>query len=173
MSSSSKMTTNDEPMLLDYCALSRAEMMRLAQGTPEDRAKAMAPVSKVTSAQVLAKEPMTLLDELACILFLGFGVPNGAFTIPLLTFLTGKFILGSVSRAFTGLGILMIPLALLPQPFVPSMLNSWMAVRISKYFSFRMIVEEQPPLLAKTGGKPDTASKHPQICVGTFEVFVV
>jgi hypothetical protein len=40
---------------------------------------------------------MTFLEEAACIIFLAFGVPNGVFTIPIVTFLIGKFILGSAS----------------------------------------------------------------------------
>ena len=79
------------------------------------------------------------------VLFLACGVPNGVFVIPTLTFLVGKFIIGSNSTAFVALGILLLPLAILPQSFVPSVLQSWLAIRVAKYFSFRFIFEDRPP----------------------------
>jgi hypothetical protein len=92
-----KKVEGKEAEFFDYCSLSRQEMIRLAHGTHEDRAKSHMPVSQVTTEQVLSVQPMTFLEEAACIVFLAFGVPNGVFTIPLVTFLIGKFILGSVT----------------------------------------------------------------------------
>jgi hypothetical protein len=163
-----KKVEGKEAEFFDYCSLSRQEMIRLAHGTHEDRAKSHMPVSQVTTEQVLSVQPMTFLEEAACIVFLAFGVPNGVFTIPLVTFLIGKFILGSVSRAFIGLAVLWIPILLMPHPFIPSSLNSWMAVQITKYFSFRFITEERPPELSGGDGTSDKATKHPQILVGTY-----
>jgi hypothetical protein len=154
----------------DFCSLSREEMIRLAHGTHEERAKSHIPISQVTTEQVRHLQPMTFLEEAACIIFLSFGVPNGVFTIPLVTFLIGKFILGSVSRAFICLAIIWIPILLSPHPFIPSSLNSWMAVQITKYFSFRFITEERPPELDGGDGTSDKATKHPQIMVGTYSL---
>jgi hypothetical protein len=157
----------------DYCSLSREEMIRLAHGTHEERAKSHIPVSQVTTEQVRYLQPMTFLEEAACIIFLSFGVPNGVFTIPLVTFLIGKFILGSVMKAFICLAIIWVPILLSPHPFIPSSLNSWMAVQITKYFSFRFITEERPPELDGGDGTSDKATKHPQIMVGTYIVLRV
>jgi hypothetical protein len=90
---------------------------------------------------------MGFFEELACVLFLSFGVPNGVFTIPTVVFLIGKFVAGDVKLTFAIFGaIVLLPLTILPQPFVPSMLQSWMAVQIVKYFSFRFVFEERPPV---------------------------
>jgi hypothetical protein len=172
-SKTAKKDEKSEANLLDFCSLSREEMIRLAHGTHEDRVKSVIPVSQVTTERIRSLQPMSFLEEAACVIFLACGVPNGAFTVPLVTFLTGKFILGSVSQAFIGLGVLLIPLALIPQSFVPSMLQSWMAVQISRYFSFRFIMEQRPPELSGGDGTSDKATKHPQIMVGTYICSIV
>ena len=88
---------------------------------------------------------MNFLAHVCVVLFLAIGVPNGVFTIPLLTALIGKFVLGSIGTAFKGLGLIMLPLVLLPQPFVRSRLQSWLALQVANYFSCRFISEELPP----------------------------
>jgi len=128
-------------------------MIRLTNSESE-RAKATRPVSDVTTEEVTALEPMTLLEHTACVLFLAFGVPNGVLTAPAVTFLVGRFVLKNVPLAFGVLFAVALPFALLPQPFVASTLHSWMAEKILKYFSFRFIVEEVPPTMPiKTTGK--------------------
>jgi hypothetical protein len=57
----------------DFCSLSRKEMIRLAHGTHEERAKSHIPISQVTTEQVRTLMPMTFLEEAACIVFLAFG----------------------------------------------------------------------------------------------------
>jgi 2-acylglycerol O-acyltransferase 2 len=39
---------------------------------------------------------------------------------------------------------LLLPLAIMPQKYVPSTLQSWLAIQVVKYFSYRMIVEFVP-----------------------------
>lgn len=132
-------------MYLDFCSLSDAEIRKLANGTAKDRADATSTAKGLTSKQVLTKVEMSLWEEIVTMLFLAFGVPNGVFTIPGVTFLVGKFLVGNVKLAFTVLAIILLPLAILPQSFKPSVLQSWMAIRVAKYFSFRFIFEDRPP----------------------------
>jgi 1-acyl-sn-glycerol-3-phosphate acyltransferase len=170
MTSSKEGDSKDETMYLNFCSLSREEIINLSEGTAEARSKALLPISEAKAQEILRVEPMTLFEEISTILFLMLGVPNGAFSIPILTFLIGKFILGSVSRAFLILGLLLLPLAILPQAFVPERLHSWMAVQVIKYFSFRLISTEPPPPIhhETINGKNDTVtvrSCRPQILV--------
>lgn len=136
----------ENAVYLDFCSLSDAEIRRLAQGTAKDRADATSSVKNVTPEAILAPAKMALWEEIVTMIFLAFGVPNGVFTIPIVTALIGKFLIGSVMRAFAVLGAILLPLAILPQPFVPSVLQSWIAIRVVKYFSFRFILEERPPV---------------------------
>jgi 1-acyl-sn-glycerol-3-phosphate acyltransferase len=137
------MSSKKEAEFLDYCSLSQAEMIRLAKGTDKDREAATRPFSTVTTEQVQKIQPMNPFSHLLCILFLAFGVPNGVFTLPPLIYMVGRLVVGNVQATFMGALLLLIPLSFLPQPFVPSSLQSWMAVQIIKYFSFRIIVEER------------------------------
>lgn len=133
-----------EGRFLDYCALSQGEMRRLAAGTAEDRFKLTVPSSRVSSEEILRLQPVSFVGHAACLIFLALGVPNGVFTIPLLTFLIGRFVLDDVGVAFKALGLIMLPLVVLPQSFRPSSLQSWLAVQVLKYFSFRFIYDESP-----------------------------
>jgi 1-acyl-sn-glycerol-3-phosphate acyltransferase len=170
MTSSKEDDSKVESMYLNFCSLSREEIVKLSKGTTEDRSKALRPISEAKADDILRLEPMTLFEEICTILFLMLGVPNGAFSIPILTFVIGKFIVGSVSRAFLVLGLVLLPLAILPQPFVPERLHSWMAIQVIKYFSFRLISTELPPPIHSetVNGKNGTApvrSCRPQILV--------
>ena len=130
---------------LDFCSLSDAEIRKLANGTPKDRSEVTVSAKNVTPEQILAPAKMSLWEELITMIFLAFGVPNGVFTIPAVSFLVGKFLVGNVTLTFMVVGALLLPLAILPQPFVPSVLQSWIAIRVIKYFSFRIIFEDRPP----------------------------
>lgn len=152
-----------EPQYLNFCSLSREEMIRLAAGTPEDRKKSLVPVSQVKAENVLKQEPMSFVEELATILFLTVGVPNGAFSLPLITFLIGKFVVGDVGAAFKVLGLLLLPLIFLPQKFNQSSLHSWIAVQVIKYFSFRVVAVESPQ--QKEACTEDGGKGRPQIFV--------
>jgi 1-acyl-sn-glycerol-3-phosphate acyltransferase len=164
--SSNKSDVKDEAMFLNFCSLSRDEIIRLSKGTSTDRNAALIPVSKVTAQDVLQQETMTFTEHFVTVLFLMLGVPNGVFSIPIITFLIGQFILGSIRTAFMILGVMLLPLIILPQPFIPNSLHSWMAIQVIKYFSFRMISMESPPI--RDGSKKtDTSSPscRPQILV--------
>jgi 1-acyl-sn-glycerol-3-phosphate acyltransferase len=150
----------DEAQFTDFCSFSVEKMRSLANGSDEDREKSTVPVAKVTKDQVLLKQKMGLFEELVCILFLAFGIPNGAFTIPPVIYLIGRFVVGNVPLTCGVIVALLAPLAFLPQPFVPSSLQSWMAVQVVKYFSFRFIFEERPP-----PKKVDDPNYHPSIMV--------
>lgn len=130
---------------LDFCSLTDEEMRKLASGTEHDRKAACRAAKHATHEQILSQAKMSVWEEIVTMMFLAFGVPNGVFTIPIVTALIGKFVIGNVSMAFGVLGALLLPLAILPQAFVPSVLQSWIAVRVIKYFSFRFIFEDRPP----------------------------
>jgi 1-acyl-sn-glycerol-3-phosphate acyltransferase len=153
---------DSESRYFDFCSLSRQEMKRLADGTTADRTLATLPASAATPDQVLRVVPMHFLDEIVCMLFLAFGVPNGAFTIPITTWLIGKFWIGSVSNSFKVLALILLPLAVFPQSFVPSTLKSWLAHRIIQYFSFRFAYDERPLTQKQTDGPKE---ERPQILV--------
>lgn len=148
-----------EAEFLDACSLSRAEIIRLSQGSDKDRHDRTVPISQVTTAQVTALQPLTFVEHVACVIFLSFGVPNGVFTVPCVTYLIG-WMAGNVGMAYKILLVLLLPLAILPQPFVPSTLSSWMAVSVLKYFSFRFAFEHKPEPPPKDGKNP-----RPQILV--------
>jgi len=141
MTSKTKKTNNDVVEFLDYCALTREEIKALAAGTNADREAATVPIDKVTTNDVTKIQPMPILNQFITILFLAFGVPNGVFTIPAVLLFLGKFVFDNIPATFFVAGIVLVPLAILPQPFIPSTLTSWMAVNVVKYFSFRFITE--------------------------------
>ena len=146
---------------VDYCALSVQEIRSMVNGTDKDRLAPCRNISKITSKDVLKMQPMSFWEEALCVLFLAFVVPNGVFTVPPLVFLIGKFVVGNVAKTFVAFGLMLLPLAILPQPYIPSSLESWMAIQVCKYFSFRFICEEHPP--PKPDKKDD--SYHPRIMV--------
>lgn len=146
---------------LDACALSQAELQAMAGGSRDGRIHATRKVSSISKADVTRVQPLTFWQQAASVVFLGLGVPNGVFTIPMVTFGIGRLI-GNVSGAFQILGVLLVPLIVVPQPFVRSTLQSWMAVSILKYFSFRFIFEERPPTQSL---KTTSSSPRPQILV--------
>ena len=129
-------------------------MRRLAAGSSAERAAAVTPlasIQNVATVMIRSPQPMTLWQEAATVLFLTIGVPKGVVSIPRLTWLVGHFVLGNVPRAFGGLGLLLLPLIVLPQSFVYERLHSWMAVQVARYFSFRFIYQEAPPSQQRPG----------------------
>lgn len=153
---------DDAVQFLDYCSLSSADIRKMARGTDEDRESPCVPVSMVKKEDVTKIQEMTFWDELVCVLFLAFVVPNGVFTLPPVVFLIGKFLVGNVQLTFAVAGLLLLPLAILPQPYVPSTLQSWIAIQTCKYFSFRFIMEERPP---RPGQSKDGEKYRPRIMV--------
>ena len=133
-----------EPIYFDFCSFSQQKMIDLAKGTYEDRRQAAIPAAKATKEQTLKQEPMTLWQEFVTTLFLACGVPLGVFNIPVILYLLGRFVVGNVGLVFKCFGLFLIPLAIFPQPFLPSMLQSWLTMCIVKYFSWRYIMEEFP-----------------------------
>jgi Diacylglycerol acyltransferase len=111
----------------------------------------------LTSTDVLTIQPMTWTEHIATVLFLTFGVPNGVLTIPLAAVGLGRFVVGAnVTTSLVTLGALLVPLALWPQRFVPSRLHSWMAIQVAKYFSYRMIFEEEPSVMTQVKPSKDS-----------------
>mmetsp|Transcript_15825 Transcript_15825/g.36297 ORF Transcript_15825/g.36297 Transcript_15825/m.36297 type:complete len:382 (+) Transcript_15825:254-1399(+) len=145
---------------IDYCALSVEQVRKMALGTHEDRQAAAIPVSKVEKKDCLKVEKMSFGGETLCLLFLAFFVPNGAFTLPPTVFLIGKYLVGDVKLTFMVFGLMLLPLAILPQAFKPSSIQSWLAIQVCKYFSFRFIVEERP-----ANPDPNDENYHPSVMV--------
>jgi hypothetical protein len=144
MSANKKKKTDEESIeFFDYCALSQTEAKALALGTDADRRAATRPLSKVTTKDVTKIQPMPLFNHIVTVLFLAFGVPNGVFTIPAALWIVGKFVVHNVKATFQVAGLILLPLTILPQPFIPSTLTSWMAMNVVKYFSFRFIGESR------------------------------
>lgn len=149
---------------LDFCSLSREEMLQMTTDA-NFRSKFIVPVSQVKPAEVLKLQSLTWFQHIVCIVFLGCGVPNGVFVVPGLTYLIGRFVLDDVALAFKGLAVLLAPLALVPQPFVPSTLQSWLAYSMLKYFSFRFIMEKRPTPMPSGPVTPTNELPRPQILV--------
>lgn len=149
-----------ESGLVDFCSFSDAEVRDLSTGNDAGRSKVTIPLSKAKKEDILKQQKMVFFEEVLMVLFLACGVPTGVFVIPGITFLVGRFVLNDVALAFKALGLIMLPLTLLPQPFVPSALRSWIAIHFAKYFSFRLLFEERP--LAKDLNNP---KYRPQIMV--------
>ena len=157
-------TENDngfpEPEFLDLCSLSVEQHKIMANGSDEDRKKMFVPLSKVDKSKILDVQEMSLGAQIMCLVFLSFVVPLGIFTLPPTVALIGKFIVGDIKFTFKVFGMLLLPLFILPQPYKPSVLQSYLAVQITKYFSFRFIVEKRPP-----HPDPNDENYHPAIFV--------
>jgi len=149
-----------EAEFIDYCSLSVEQSRKMTGGTEQDREKLFIPESKVEKKDVLKVQDMSLGAEIMCMLFLAFVVPTGVFTLPPTIALIGKFIVGDVKLAFKVFGLLLVPLAILPQAYIPSTLQSYLAIQLCKYFSLRFIFEERPP-----HQDPNNDKYHPIIMV--------
>ena len=151
--------TNDVVEYVDYCSLSVEQIRKMATGTDEDREDGFTPLMKeqqdddgtgtttsfaVDKHDILKVQEMSFWEETMCLLFLAFIVPNGIFTIPPTLFVIGKYLVGDIKLTFTIFGIFLVPLAILPQAFIPSRLQSFLAIQVCKYFSFRFVIEQRP-----------------------------
>jgi len=149
-----------EPVFVDYCSLSVEQIRKMANGTDEDRNEMFVPLSKVNKEDMLKVQKMGFGAEIMCLLFMSCVVPLGVFTIPPVVALIGKFAVGDVKTTFQVFGLLLLPLILLPQPYKPSTLQSYLSIQIAKYFSFRFIAEERPAY-----PDPSNPDYHPMIMV--------
>lgn len=152
--------------LYDACSFSRADMIRLANpaASKDERRAASTPASRATTALVTSVQEMPIWNQVATVMFLAFGIPNGVLVVPGLTFVVGWFVVGSVSTAFKVLAVALVPLVLTTPSYNPSSLQSWMAIQLLKYFSFRVIVEEEQPTFEEphpTSGKLPGSSSEP------------
>ena len=134
-----------EPQFVDLCSLSVEQIRKMANGTDKDRKEMCVPLSSVKKEDILKVQPMSFGAELMCLIFLSFVVPLGVFTLPPTVALFGKFVVGDVKTTFKVFGLLLLPLFILPQPYKPSTLQSYLSIQITKYFSYRFIYEEHPP----------------------------
>ena len=88
------------------------------------------------------------------------------FTLPPVVALLGYGLFGwtDVRTSFLYFGlVVLVPLTLLPQPYVPATLQSHLALQIGKYFSFRFILEERPhPRPTHTNRSSTSRRKNPE-----------
>ena len=145
---------------VDYCSLSVEQIRKMAGGTDQDRRRPFIPVSKVVKEDILKVEKMSVFAEIMCVLFLAFIVPNGIFTLPPTIALIGKFLVGNIKLTFMAFGIFLLPFAILPQAFIPATLQSFLAIQVCRYFSFRFIFEQRP-----SHPDPNNENYHPSIMV--------
>lgn len=133
-----------EPKYLEVTNIDYETFQAMAKMSPEDRNAAIAAKTKSswTKDEVLKKTKMTWMEEIVAVCTFCFGVPGAAFSVPAI--LLGAGILtGSIVRSFLiGMAVL-APLAFLPSPFQEKSLSSWWALQILRYFSFKVIYEEQ------------------------------
>jgi hypothetical protein len=125
-------------------------------------------MENITKEDILRVEPMSLGAEICCMIFLACVGPTGVFTIPLITFLVGYFVVGNVTLAFQILAIILLPLMFYPQSFTPKALTSWMSHMILKYFSYRMLCTKGSKLyIQQDVGRltKATENQRPQIFV--------
>lgn len=157
-----KVPSSHRSRFMDYSARSPAERTKLlTTATAQERHDQTIPSEGVTKEQVTRVHPMPWWKELVCMLVMGLGVPNGIFTIPIVTTLVGYYVLGSVARAFQILFfVVLLPLALLPQPFYLNLLHGWMAHAIIEYFSYKFCFDY--PLMQQSKDNPNP---RPQILV--------
>jgi hypothetical protein len=152
-----------EARLYDACSFSQADMIRLARGdtTKDERRATSIPVSEVTTAHVRSVCSMSFWDHAKTLIFLSVGVPNGVVVVPGLTYLAGRYLAGNVRAAFSTLALALVPLALVSPPFKPSSLQSWISLQVLKYFSFRIILEEEQPLVEDPSTWSEAPTKSP------------
>ncbi|CAJ1938036.1 unnamed protein product [Cylindrotheca closterium] len=134
----------DEAIFMDLCSFSVDGYRALANGTAEHRAKGTKPLSTVSSKDTLKVTEMSFLEEAACVFLMAFGVPNGVFTFPPIVYIVGRFVVGDVKLTAAIAVALLLPLAIMPQKYIPETLQSWLAIQVVKYFSYRMVVETVP-----------------------------
>jgi hypothetical protein len=137
------MKAKSKSQLLNLSAFSFAEFTALAEMSSDERTKAIQRKTqdKWTKEDVTSITKMTLKEELVAILLFLFGVPGSVFSIPVLVCIVG-FITGSFSKTILGALLILIPLALVPVHFNRSMLSSWYALQILRYFSFKGVFAE-------------------------------
>jgi 1-acyl-sn-glycerol-3-phosphate acyltransferase len=133
---------SDEPLFLDLSSVSLQEMKTMANGSDKDRSSKLRPLKGVTQEEAVAQASLTFWEHLCCVLFLAFGPPNGVFNIPLVLCFVGYFIVGNITQTFLNAVIfILIPLAIIPQPYIRNSTEWWMSWLVVKYFSFKVITE--------------------------------
>ena len=114
----------------------------MANGSEKDRSSKLRPLNDVTREQALAQAPLTVWEHICCVLFLAFGPPSGAFNVPLVLFIFGYFIVGNIAQTFLTFAIfILLPLAVIPQPYIKDSTEWWISWLVVKYFSFKFISE--------------------------------
>jgi hypothetical protein len=141
------------PMFLDVSSLSVKELqnLRAIPNLDERRAKIMdicVPTKDadgkplLTTKQIRSIVKMSFWEELAAFCLFAFGVPGAVVTMPAI-FIGLGFALKSAKLALLCAGIFFTPLMIFPVKFYEDSLTSWPAIQILKYFSCKIIFEEQ------------------------------
>jgi 1-acyl-sn-glycerol-3-phosphate acyltransferase len=164
---------NNDGVFINYCSLTQ-ETMKLMCIDEKVRQSTFQPLSEIFQETSNTKkivtqqlQEMTIIEEMIAIIVLLFGPPNGIFSIPIVTILIGKYCFHlTIVQSFYYLFIyLLLPLFILPQPYIPSTLTCYVSTCIIKYFSFRFISYDIPSISTTTSDKQKQVPRRPQILV--------
>ncbi len=142
-SRSSRKTTSNATKyyFFDVTKLSYKEYFSLSNASPEERRKYLESTSRheIKSEDALNVAKMTFWEEFCAAFILSF-MPGVAITLPLIVsifcyFYSYKYVLSIV-------GLILLPLTIIPQPFTPKILSSWIAFQILRYFSYKIAIDD-------------------------------
>lgn len=152
-SSSKPVGARSTPLFLDVSSLSvkelqdlkniadiderRAKILDICHPTKDKDGKPL-----LGEAQIKSVVKMSFMEELSAVLLFAFGVPGAVVTYPALVLLIG-LISKSAKLALICGGVFLVPLMIFPVKFREESLTSWLAIQILKYFSCKIIFEEQ------------------------------
>lgn len=133
----------DNHLFIDITKLSFENFKLLSNSNEKNRRNFLFPFlkKKFTPEEIKNTADMTIFEDLFVMLFLGFGTPGCAITIPLLVGIIGYFI-NSYQLSFMIACALLIPLAIIPSPYIEGSLQSKASYLILKYFSFKLLILE-------------------------------
>jgi len=135
------------PFYLDVGAIPLSDLQSLAGiADNKDRRKKIMSLTKtlseITPQEVHSVVRMTFWEEFSAVLAFAFGVPGSALTVPCIIALICVFT-GSVKNTLLAAVLILLPLAILPVKFTEESLTSWISVQILRYFSFKIVFQEQ------------------------------
>jgi hypothetical protein len=133
----------DNQLFIDITKLSFESFKLLITSNEKERRNILLPFLKknYTPEEIKNKADITIFEDLFVMLFLGFGTPGCAITIPLLVVIVG-YVIGSYKLSFMIACAFLIPLAIFPSPYIEGSLQSKASYLTLKYFSFKLLILE-------------------------------
>ena len=124
--------------VFDAVTTSLDEFRALVKASQAERSKRYL-VDKVPGP---TKASMSFFEELCVVLFLGLTIPGCVISIPLLLMVIGLAV-GNLTLTFVVGLVLVSSLTLVPAPFREKALTSWISYQCLRYFSFKLLWEEE------------------------------